>query len=176
MSIRIIKKKAKELREKFNSQGKDFVDLKPILKGLGVEIIEESLDDDVSGVLVIKNSKPFIFVNKNQVCQQERTRFTIAHELGHLVFHHSVLNVLKSQLDLPAVMFRDGNSSTGEHRKEIEANQFAAELLMPKELIDDFMQEKNVSFFNEKLIDDLAKKLKVSIQAISIRLTRLGYV
>ena len=59
------------------------------------------------------NQAPIIWINRN--IPNDRKRFSLAHELGHLVMH------LRSEdLEKP------------EDQKEIEANEFAGEFLMPE--------------------------------------------
>ena len=72
--------------------------------------------------------------------------------------------------------FRDGKSSSGNDIQEIQANQFAAELLMPKKfLIKDLQKfykagkEDNIFEFIKKLAD----KYEVSKQAMTIRIGSL---
>ncbi len=65
-----------------------------------------------------------IWVNKSEPAL--RKRFTIAHEIGHAVLH--------PQVDV--VDYRS-NFEKPKDRKEIEANKFAAELLMPEEYFRD---------------------------------------
>jgi len=56
--------------------------------------------------------------------------------------------------------------------KEIDANQFAAELLMPKSfLLSDFSGMKGDQ---EDIVVRLAKRYKVSRQAMEYRLANLG--
>ena len=60
-----------------------------------------------------------------------RQRFSIAHELGHLVLHKPAF-----QIDQHAfVSFRNSKSSSASDPHEIEANQFAAVLLIPEALL-----------------------------------------
>ena len=69
--------------------------------------------EDFDGVsLVSDKGNHIIVVNKNM--PNDRIRFSLAHELGHLIMHNSMFLVLEA---------RD---------KEKEANQFAAEFLMPE--------------------------------------------
>jgi len=78
-----------------------------------------------------------------------RQRFTVAHEIGHLLLGHTGKNFV---LEL--------NSKKPE---EVEANQFAAELLMPLEMIKSDLQNKR----NAK---DIAKLYNVSEEAVWWRL------
>jgi Zn-dependent peptidase ImmA (M78 family) len=59
-------------------------------------------------------------------------RFTIAHELGHRALHpgHELI------LDVPVRFnMRDGTSGTATDLEEIEANAYAAALLIPARMI-----------------------------------------
>jgi len=80
-----------------------------------------------------------------------------------------------------AVKLRDHHSSEAVSIEEIEANAFAAELLMPTDMI--LREIQNVSGildFEEDDLDNLIKKLaskfKVSQQAMTIRLMNLGVI
>ena len=65
-------------------------------------------------------------------------------------------------------------SSTGTNLKEVEANQFAACLLMPAALVRASIQELGTEDLYDGHITLLAEKFKVSEQAMTIRLTVLG--
>jgi Zn-dependent peptidase ImmA (M78 family) len=56
------------------------VDVNFLAEQEGILIREETLEDNVSGMLVIKDERSVIIVNANH--HQNRQRFTIAHELG----------------------------------------------------------------------------------------------
>jgi len=57
--------------------------------------------------------------------------------------------------------------------QEIEANQFAAELLMPRAMIDALVTGP-VDVHDDDLLEDLASRFDVSVQALTYRLTNLG--
>lgn len=106
--------------------------------------------EDIAGF--VKYDEKLIAVNaKDSV---ERQRFTIAHEIGHIVLKHQISG---SSVDYRRTL--DGNSTSS---KEIEANKFAAELLMPAE---DFLR----AFFNALTDDQLAEKFGVSKSAVQVR-------
>lgn len=144
------------------------VDIGEIIRTEGIVLQEESLEDDVSGMLVIKDSQVTIGVNS---CHHpNRRRFTMAHELGHYVLHRSSSNVF---FDESLLFFRNQKSSEGTQRQEIEANNFAAELLMPEPAIRQRL-ENPIDAFNDKEVSSLASEFNVSSQALTIRLTKLG--
>ncbi len=74
-------------------------------------------------------------------------------------------------------MRRDTHSSEGTNVREIEANLFAAELLMPEEfLMRDVKRVCLLDLLDEEAVKELAQQYKVSAQAMTIRLTTLGYL
>jgi Zn-dependent peptidase ImmA (M78 family) len=139
-------------------------------------VIEHELDDDVSGALVppSEGGDWVILVNKTHTVN--RKRFTIAHELGHLLLHQYTSPHADRRL-----MLRDARSSEGSTFEEIEANQFAAELLMPREFV--LKEAKGVSVEYEmdadseekldELVNAMAGRFKVSSHAMRIRLASL---
>lgn len=79
---------------------------------------------EIDGIQVTQGNSATI--GYNQAKHQHRQRFTVAHEIGHLLLGHTSGNFI---LDL--------NSKKPE---DIEANQFAAELLMPLEMLKNSFQ------------------------------------
>ncbi|MCG8529852.1 MAG: ImmA/IrrE family metallo-endopeptidase [Desulfovibrionales bacterium] len=88
-----------------------------------------------------------------------RQRFTIAHELGHHVLHNG-----ERDRELPC------DFTMGGSQEEREANQFAAELLMPEDAVNVLVRIKNVV-----AVPELAKIFGVSYSAMRWRLHNLGY-
>lgn len=135
----------------------------------------ELLPTDISGMLIpldpAVNEKPWVIVYNIRHVPQ-RQRFTIAHELGHLLLHNYKTAHADSGFKL---RYRDAASSTGEVIEEIEANAFAAELLMPAKLV---LTEANKIGFDFAMQHDrdlsrLARKFQVSKLALGIRLAQL---
>jgi Zn-dependent peptidase ImmA (M78 family) len=122
-------------------------------------------------MLVVKGEHAIIGVNEAH--HLNRQRFTLAHELGHFLLHHSASSVF---IDASPVFFRDETSSDGSKLQEIEANTFAAELLMPEELLRKFINNQPLDAFDERAVRRLAAQFGVSAQALTIRLTRLGLI
>ena len=59
---------------------------------------------------------------------------------------------------------------------EIEANAFAAELLMPATMLEDDLLELSLDYEDDELFKRLADNYLVSLQAIIFRLTNLGFI
>jgi len=72
------------------------------------------------------------------------------------------------------VKLRGPASSQGVDNEEMEANLFAAELLMPARFLVRDFQGFDPTDENDETVADLAEKFGVSKQAMSIRLAYLG--
>ena len=141
---------------------------------LGIMVVEVELDDSTSGFLKRrgKNTRPVIAINKNHPVV--RQRFTLAHELGHYVLH----SLLPLHIDKASVEFRKKSSSIAVDIKEVQANRFAAELLMPQNTLAQYLNGDFPPMDSEeakKKISDLASTFNVSDQAMSIRIGGLLY-
>ena len=126
--------------------------------GLDAVLIEEELKH-CDGKIIFGNSKAVIKVN-SQIQFPERKRFVAAHEIGHLIMHRG--------MKLPEDVFSNFNIISGMEEmlkngtQELEANEFASELLMPEKL---FMQEARGKKFSPLLIKQLAERFKASLTA-----------
>lgn len=136
----------------------------------GATIRHEPFAGNLSGLLHRSGNRSIIGVNS--LHPSVRQRFSIAHELGHLVMHEPEL-----QIDEHAFMvFRDPKSSKATDPFEIEANQFAAALLMPETLLREAVRGLGTGCGLEEAIVKLSRMFGVSKEAMTIRLTRLCWV
>jgi Zn-dependent peptidase ImmA (M78 family) len=145
------------------------VDVGAVAERLGAQVVFENLEDDVSGFLLRDKSAITIAINQHH--HPNRQRFTLAHECGHLFLHADQGDRL--WLD-KAYFFRDSSSSKGERLAEIQANQFAAGLLMPEELIGAALLGTRTIGEVEML--GLATRFEVSERAMTLRLLSLGLI
>lgn len=133
-----------------------------IAKNLGLEIYDAVFDrDDVAGMLKANEKKILIAKNDNP----QRRRFSIAHEIGHYVLHYYA-KLFKEEDNKKHISFRDNTSSLGFSIREIEANFFAANLLMPENKI----RELSANFD----LEEMAYFFRVSRLAMGHRLAFLG--
>ena len=145
------------------------VPVQKIAENLGLDVRYAPFEGDLSGALVRGDGEAYIGVNS--LHHPNRQRFSIAHELGHYMLHKG----MKVHVDKDFhVNWRDDDSSKAINRDEIEANRFAAELLMPTRfLVRDIEELKSV---NQEIAHTLAKRYKVSSQAMRIRLGNFGFI
>ena len=128
------------------------VRLSPIVKELKYNVSAGDLSDGLSGVQITVSDECFILYNKNH--HVHRKRFTVAHEIGHHVLEHRITG--------------HNHNLTSKDDNEVEANQFAAELLMPLE----FLKEEISN--GTDTAKSLALRFWVSNEAMSWRLLDTG--
>jgi Zn-dependent peptidase ImmA (M78 family) len=147
------------------------VDVDEIAIALGADLQYEAYEGDVSGMLYrYDGGTSVIGVNSRHALT--RQRFTVAHEIAHLVMH-------KGQPMFVDTFIRVNRRDGASNREEAEANAFAAELLMPRRLIErevDKALNRQQTITAQELAAQLARLFKVSAEAMSYRLQNLGVV
>jgi IrrE N-terminal-like domain len=129
---------------------------------LGLEVFKSPLKPNISGLIEPSETAKSGFrirINRHELA--ERQRFTLAHEIGHYVLHRDKIGggIVDS------VMYRSNLSS----RYEVEANKFAADLIMPMVRVKEkFDQLGRVP--SDEAIASLASHFRVSQAAMRIRL------
>lgn len=149
------------------------VDVKDLAASLGLKVLETEIPGGISGLLISRGDISTICVHQGDSAQ--RQRFTIAHEIGHWCLHHSPeagaaphVHVNRGTL----ISERGKLASRGVDEEEMEANQFAAELLMPAHLLRKAVGTKTLPL-READIADLARQFEVSETAMTFRLRNL---
>lgn len=146
------------------------VPVEKIAKALGAVVRFSPLDEELSGMIYVKDGVPVIGVNS--LHHPNRQRFTIAHEIGHLVMHRDMISENVHVDKQFRVLMRDSNSSTGSEEIEVQANRFAAELLIPSSMFDPTKILAS-DIDDEGPLDELAKKFRVSKQMLEYRIRSL---
>lgn len=146
------------------------VPVEKIAKALGAIVRFSPLDEELSGMVYIKDGVPVIGVNS--LHHPNRQRFTIAHEIGHLVMHRDVISEEVHVDKQFRVLMRNSGSATGLEEIEVQANQFAAELLIPSSMFDPTKISSDID--DESPLDELAKKFRVSKQMLEYRIRGLS--
>jgi len=125
------------LLERLEVAGKP--DLWEICRALGLRIKELPLTGAHGALVRSKSACKGIVCIKESLRLATQKRFTIAHEIGHFVipYHKDLSNVCNAQTL--------GRFGRGLPRPELEANEFAAELLLPAKLVRTPLQLKTPS-------------------------------
>ncbi len=111
------------------------VKIEDIAANYGLTIVEADFErNDVAGLIDPAEKK--IYVNKND--SDTRQAFTIAHELGHWLLHQDQLSKDPTKY---AVLYRKPLGQPSEDHIETEANFFAANLLVPRNLLEKYKGE-----------------------------------
>lgn len=129
-------------------------------KDFRVMVFTPNFDDDthkVSGM--IDYAKQIISVNEFD--NEYEKRFTIAHELGHYALHsQNATNTFR-------IDFRDRENENKDRPKELEADMFAYELLMPVQEFAKYYEQYKDGIYG------LVLKFGVSIFAVKRRIASL---
>jgi Zn-dependent peptidase ImmA (M78 family) len=147
------------------------IPVEQIVKKLGATIELRPFQGQISGMLYRDDHRRVIGVNSRE--PEVRRRFTVAHEIAHLVLHKGRQMII----DTPArYNLRRGVGSVASDREEVEANAFAAELLMPRDMVMAQWQQNTAkrAVPPSQLVGELATKFDVSTQAMGYRLVNLG--
>ena len=147
-----------------------------LAKLLNYPIVYQRFAGDASGTVLLDDDGT-ITIGINSYHPRVRQRFSIAHEIGHAQLH---LGRGKDKLFVdPPVrqLFRDADASLGEDPREVQANQYAAALLMPRAFVATQGQElieRQPRISIDRLVTTLADRFEVSSQAMRYRLVTLG--
>lgn len=135
------------------------LNIEGVAEYLGLEVIEELMADDISGYLEFKSGRWVVGVNA--LHHKHRRRFTIAHEIAHFLLHRDTSDRFVDE----TFARREGRADAMER----EADDFAAQLIMPEAYVRDAIKGGMHS------LTDLAAMFQVSILAMKYRVKNLGY-
>jgi len=175
MKRKIVEEKAYELLKELSIKTIP-TPLDEIAKHFNITIQEDDFEGDISGVLFRDPDENQTIIGVNSRHFKQRQNFTIAHELGHFMLHEG--NKFRIDRNF-RVNFRDNNSSQATDFEEIEANAFAAALLMPENKVREVVKKKlkeGIDLEDSKELEKMASQFGVSEQALLIRLVKLGYI
>ena len=168
-----------QLRETNESIISAPIDVDAIARALGIRVeFDISLENrDVIGEISFVGTTPIIRVNPVQNAYEPRRRFTLAHEIGHYCLHSLKSN--ETFVDSQKTMSR---SQSYWDFRESEANTFAAQLLMPKELIlsegeliiDMYKDAETQKISASEFMERMSHRFVVSNKAMEYRLRNIG--
>ncbi len=161
-----IEKLANDIRDDCNVTSYGIQNIFEAAEKLGYRVIRYPIgSDSFLGLALIKDTERIIFSNSSLILSREI--FTVAHEIGHQKLHlseHGLTLIKDDDFDNRNVY-------------EIEANYFAACLLMPREKVANFIRfelnDKDPSKLNGLDIARIQTAFNVSYDMVLIRLRAL---
>jgi Zn-dependent peptidase ImmA (M78 family) len=197
VSVKLTQERIREIAEEFRSEqifdNSLPVDIERVIEDtMGISIIPiKSLQKscDMEGFI----SKDFkkIYVDEDLYMDDryyKRVRFTIAHEIGHLLLHRSNIDGLKFENENDWIKFRMGINDKTLGWFETQASEIAGRILVPfDQLVESFKEartsimKKHSSWDSQKLDDDeifimaaqmICKRFDVSADVIERRLRK----
>lgn len=159
------RQKAEEVLQKYCIR-KPFVDVFDIAQSEGIEIVyfqpQNAKEEGISGFIYeeTENGNKKMYINKLDSAQ--RQVYTVAHELGHYFLAHKPSDY--------SVLLRQAIYATQKDEVEKEADCFAAELLMPKKMIEEIKKDYKLTNNDELIMSQL---FGVSPRAMHNRLNNL---
>lgn len=160
-----------ELKGFYYDDNNTYTKIEELVQLIGLKVKRVIMSDNESGKL----DGNTIRVNINH--HIHRQRFTLAHELGHYLLDHKG--------NLYRTLNFDIYTDDRDYQNELEANDFAAKILMPLKLINEYIEKfrndhnlessdvidgKNL----ENLLDEFSFKFRVSKISLERRLKDLG--
>ncbi len=174
MSVGLARQKAEHLVQE-NGLTQPPIDVEKIASRLRLPIVRADLGGEVSGLLITKRGAASICVHQDH--HPNRQRFTIAHEIAHFILGHHNQPGEHVHVDHGNYITQRGpRAAKGIDLREIEANQFAASLLMPSEMLEAHVRKAARGALHDGHVVDLASRFEVSEQAMTIRLASLGFL
>lgn len=149
------------------------IDVDRVVRALGLRVFYESLGEDVSGLLIWCPKPAVICVNRD--LPEPKQRLVIAHEMGHVYLGHEFSPDQYVHVDRRFDRYRDCIAA-GLSEQDLEANAFAGELVIPTKLLSEAVLDIGNTPLTEEHIQNLATRFDVTVQHMTIRLSRLGLI
>lgn len=162
-------KTASELLKEYNIPLSPPIDISLLLSRIGISEIPSDFTEienilnyrpgDILGIIYAKNNKLGIFYRETDSIN--RKRFTMAHEIAHCCLHSNSLEERHIELR---------NANTEYDEKEMDANIFAGELLIPRDVLIGIHRQ----FLVAPPLSTLSKIFCVSTNVMAARLDYLN--
>jgi Zn-dependent peptidase ImmA (M78 family) len=137
--------------------------LTEIAEEFGIDVLYRPAESYDGALLRIRDARRGCIVINSRIREESRKRFTLAHEIGHFVLPG------QQEVSAPCKQQRIENWDADLYRPELEANRFAAEILMPRGLMAEFVQSEP----SLESIRSIAQLCGTSLTASAVRLITL---
>jgi Zn-dependent peptidase ImmA (M78 family) len=134
--------------------------LAEIAEEIGIEVLYRPAESFDGALLRIRDAQRGYIVINSRIREESRKRFTLAHEIGHFVLPG------QQEVSAPCKQQRIENWDADLYRPELEANRFAAEILMPRGIMAEFVESEP----SLESIRSIAKLCGTSLTASAVRL------
>lgn len=119
-----------------------------------VDFFDFPFEVDGISIGLKKSDKPTIYINSSR--PEVRQRFTMAHELGHVIIPWHIGNIVSHTDIIKDEQGLNSNLQDNEYREiEYEANRFAAELLIPTLWTKRIFEKMDIFSFEETLLETI---------------------
>jgi hypothetical protein len=137
--------------------------LPSVAREVGLDVVYQLAESYEGALLRIKGIPRGYVVINARIREESRKRFTLAHEVGHFL--------LPWQQDLSSPCTKEKIESWDEelYRSELEANRFAAEILMPRESVATYLPAEPTM----GAVESIAADCETSLTASAFRLVTL---
>lgn len=133
------------LRDKWGVGGNSVVNIAGFLEDMHVKVVEIDIETHFNGMQTwVNDGLPVVAYNKNLRGKPDRIRFTLLHELGHLLLRFTDVN---------------------EKQKEVLCHQFAGAVLMPESVLKEKLGPHRSKLSIQEL-GNLKKQYGISMQAV----------
>jgi Zn-dependent peptidase ImmA (M78 family) len=149
------------------------IDIDRAVRALNLRVVYESLGEGVSGLLIWCPKPAVICVNRD--LPGPKQRLVIAHEVGHVYLGHEFDPEQHVHVDRRFDKYRDCIAE-GLSEQDLEANAFAGELVIPTRLLRQAVVELGNTPLTEEHIQNLTAHFDVTVQHMTLRLSRLGLI
>jgi len=148
--------------------GGTVVDVEALIKEFDIDVTDIALDDkSIRAIAIVGDEfRPTIAINSRFLYQEQHPRrFTLAHELCHLLHDrtHGARLAMASGPWAPIDI-------------EKRANAFAAMFLMPRELVSSVIRDNSLQVDSIPSVWQLCQMMQVSFSAAVEHLCNLGYI
>lgn len=151
---------ASDLRKELGVDDQQPINLDQLSKFLDIRVKIASLRPNILGACKVVGLNKLIAIS-DKVTHPEQKRFLLSHEIGHAVVHNGIHNCRANDLKM-WLSVKD---------KEKEANQFAAQLLLPEDIVYHKLRTQDVSF---ELAEELSHIYGISLTSCIIRLLEMS--
>jgi hypothetical protein len=150
---------ARQVINEFGICSPEHIRVRDIAVAKGARVLEEPVPGATASLVTLGEQA---IVRVSPESNEERKRFSIAHELGHLVMNH-VTSIQKICTDADMLNWYQSSQET-------QANFFASELILPTQLVT---PRCDVGIVNFDVVKEIAKDFRTSLTATAIKFVRL---